>query len=95
MILKKYFSTSISSGALTQLDEFTNYIDLVYYLWLITPNILFEIKNPDDQLKCKILDILKEIPIPSEEELQDYDSDVLLCFTKSKLVFFQCLVYYY
>lgn len=83
MLLKKYFSGTVSTGALNQLDEFTNFIDLVYYVWLLVPNILIQLKNPDEQLKSKILDVLKEIPIPSEEELQDYDPDVLLCSTKS------------
>lgn len=82
--MKKYFSTKITSGALKQLDEFTNYIDVIYYLWILVPSILVQIKHLDETLKAKILDVLKELPIPSEEELQDYDPEVLLCVTKSK-----------
>ncbi|XP_065223098.1 nucleolar complex protein 4 homolog A [Planococcus citri] len=87
IILKQYFNTKITQGALNQLDEFTNYIDVVYYLWLLVPSILTKIKKLDEPLKAKILDILKEVPIPSEEELQDYDPEVLLCVTKNKTKF--------
>lgn len=85
MILKTYFSLEAPVAAIqNQIDEYTNYLDVAYYLWLLVPSILQRFKNPTEKQMANVLEILKQIPVPSEEELQDVDTEVLLCFTKSK-----------
>lgn len=88
MILKKCFITKFHfSGVQNQLDEFTNFIDIAYYFWIITPKLLENLKGLNEKLISHILDILQKIPIPSENELKDLTEDLLFCFTKSTLIF--------
>lgn len=66
-----------------QIDEYTNFIDVVYYFWVLTPKILQKLINPREKQIIRILSILQRVPVPSEDELIDVEEDVLFCFTKS------------
>lgn len=70
-----------------QIDEYTNFIDVVYYFWVLTPKILQKLINPREKQIIRILSILQRVPVPSEDELIDVEEDVLFCFTKSKAKF--------
>ncbi|XKL60422.1 hypothetical protein PGB90_007479 [Kerria lacca] len=85
MILKKCFITKFHfSGVQNQLDEFTNFIDIAYYFWIITPKLLENLKGLNEKLISHILDILQKIPIPSENELKDLTEDLLFYKPKFK-----------
>lgn len=85
IILKKAFvAQSNTDGIQKQLDEFTNFIDVAYYVWIITPKLLQKVSKPSEKFISRVLEVLQQIPIPSEEELNYQNNEVLLCYTKSE-----------
>ncbi len=84
VILQQCFITDTDITAIqSQLDEYTNFIDVVYYFWLKCPDLLETIDKTNEKVVSRVLHILQQVPIPSEDELIDFDEELLLCFTKS------------
>lgn len=86
------FSTKCKLTAVqNQIDEYTNFIDVVYYFWVLTNKILQKLINPREKQIIRILSILQRVPIPSENELIDVEEEVLFCFTKSAYKLMSCI----